>query len=414
MARVLVVGAGLTGAAGAALLRGAPRGQLAVWDKARGAGGRMSTTRTDRGSADLGAQFVTCEPELAGPRLSFYEELVTHGILKPLTAPVEGLVEREGSRNFVAPQGISSVVKYYLEQSGAEVSYEQHVTHISLRDGRWEVSRKAGPPEQFDVVILTMPVPQILQLQGDIVNKFLSRKHTRPSFVCWLCGKLEREQGIQGKKKKRHFGPVINESQKQQLESVSYSSRYALGLFYEAGTGIGVPWAARYIADNPCVRFISIDNKKRNIESPEMGPSVVVHTTVSFGSEHLDSDPAEVQQIILSHLQRVVPSLPKPSNIKCHRWRYSQPGSWWRCWTWLQDPVIPWDVQEHAPCALQESDPCLSHSHFLEKSLCPGFFSWEAEKPQRKRTTNSYLICFSYVVLTCGMCLEIIYPQVIV
>ncbi|XP_074400629.1 renalase isoform X5 [Zonotrichia albicollis] len=377
MARVLVVGAGLTGAAGAALLRGAPRGQLAVWDKARGAGGRMSTTRTDRGSADLGAQFVTCEPELAGPRLSFYEELVTHGILKPLTAPVEGLVEREGSRNFVAPQGISSVVKYYLEQSGAEVSYEQHVTHISLRDGRWEVSRKAGPPEQFDVVILTMPVPQILQLQGDIVN-------------------------------------IINESQKQQLESVSYSSRYALGLFYEAGTGIGVPWAARYIADNPCVRFISIDNKKRNIESPEMGPSVVVHTTVSFGSEHLDSDPAEVQQIILSHLQRVVPSLPKPSNIKCHRWRYSQPGSWWRCWTWLQDPVIPWDVQEHAPCALQESDPCLSHSHFLEKSLCPGFFSWEAEKPQRKRTTNSYLICFSYVVLTCGMCLEIIYPQVIV
>ncbi|XP_068053105.1 renalase isoform X3 [Anomalospiza imberbis] len=229
MARVLVVGAGLTGAAGAALLRGAPRGQVSVWDKARGAGGRMSTTRADRGSADLGAQFVTCEPELAGPRLSFYEELVTHGILKPLTAPVEGMVVREGSRNYVAPQGISSVVKYYLEQSGADVSYEQHVTRISLRDGRWEVSRKAGPPEQFDVVILTMPVPQILQLQGDIVNK-----------------------------------------------------------------------------------------------SPEVGPSVVVHTTVTFGSEHLDSEPAEVQQIILSHLQRIVPSLPKPSSIKCQRWRYSQ------------------------------------------------------------------------------------------
>ncbi|NXJ19173.1 RNLS Renalase, partial [Dicrurus megarhynchus] len=117
---------------------------------------------------------------------------------------------------------------------------------------------------------------------------------------------------------------VINESQKQQLESVSYSSRYALGLFYEAGTGIGVPWAAQYIADNPCIRFISIDNKKRNIESPEVGPSVVVHTTVTFGSEHLDSDPAEVQQIILSHLQRIVPSLPEPSSIKCQKWRYSQ------------------------------------------------------------------------------------------
>ncbi|NXG72101.1 RNLS Renalase, partial [Baryphthengus martii] len=218
---------------------------------------------------------------------SFYEELLSHGILEPLTAPIEGMVVKEGSCNYMAPQGISSVVKFYLKQSGADVFYEQHVTHISLRDGKWEVSRKMGPPEEFDIVILTMPVPQILQLQGDIVN-------------------------------------IINESQKQQLESASYSSRYALGLFYEAGTQIDVPWAAQYIADNPCIRFISIDNKKRNIESPETGPSVVVHTTVTFGSEHLDSDPAEVQQLILSHLERIVPSLPKPDSVKCHKWRYSQ------------------------------------------------------------------------------------------
>ncbi|KAB0381943.1 hypothetical protein FD755_003860, partial [Muntiacus reevesi] len=58
---------------------------------------------------------------------------------------------------------------------------------------------------------------------------------------------------------------VISECQRQQLESVSYSSRYALGLFYEAGTKIDVPWAGRYITSNPCIRFISIDNKKRNI-----------------------------------------------------------------------------------------------------------------------------------------------------
>ncbi|XP_027766905.1 renalase-like, partial [Empidonax traillii] len=135
MSRVLVVGAGLTGGACAALLPRGARGPAAVWDKARGAGGRMSTTRGDLGSADLGAQFVTCDTDLAGPRRSFYEELLSHGVLKPLTAPVEGMVVREGSCNYVAPQGISSVVKYYLKQSGADVLYEQHVTHISLRDG---------------------------------------------------------------------------------------------------------------------------------------------------------------------------------------------------------------------------------------------------------------------------------------
>ncbi|XP_066856443.1 renalase isoform X3 [Anser cygnoides] len=233
MAGVLVVGAGLTGGACAALLRGAVRGRVVVWDKARGAGGRMSTSRSEGDaacSADLGAQYVSPRAGRAGPRGSFYDELLSHGILKPLTAPIEGMVEKEGSCNYMAPQGISSVVKYYLKQSGAEVFYGYHVTHISLRDGKWEVSRKMGPPELFDIVILTMPVPQVLQLQGDIVNK-----------------------------------------------------------------------------------------------SPEIGPSVVVHTTVTFGSEHLDSDPAEVQQLILSHLESIVPSLPKPASVKCQKWRYSQP-----------------------------------------------------------------------------------------
>ncbi|XP_061856978.1 renalase isoform X6 [Colius striatus] len=233
MERVLVVGAGLTGGVCAALLRGAVLRRVVVWDKARGAGGRMNTSRSARDAActaDLGAQYVTLGPESAESCRSLCEELVSQGILKQLTAPIEGMVVKEGSCNYVAPQGISSVVKYYLQQSaGADVFYEQHVTHISLRDGKWEVSRKMGPPEQFDIVILTIPVPQILQLQGDIVKK-----------------------------------------------------------------------------------------------SSEIGPSVVVHTTKTFGSEHLDSDPVEVQQLILSHLERIVPSLPKPDSIKCHKWRYSQ------------------------------------------------------------------------------------------
>lgn len=49
---------------------------------------------------------------------SFYDELLGHGILKPLTAPIEGMVVKEGDLNFVAPEGISSVVKHYLRESG--------------------------------------------------------------------------------------------------------------------------------------------------------------------------------------------------------------------------------------------------------------------------------------------------------
>lgn len=53
-------------------------------------------------------------------------------------------------------------------ETGASIFYEHHVSQICLKDGKWEVCSNTGSVEQFDIVVLTMPVPQILQLQGDI------------------------------------------------------------------------------------------------------------------------------------------------------------------------------------------------------------------------------------------------------
>ncbi|XP_075389854.1 renalase [Tenrec ecaudatus] len=292
MARVLVVGAGLTGSVCAALLRReASRPlQLSVWDQAEDSGGRMSTTESPHNphcTADLGAQYITCTPHYAKVHQSFYDELLAHGVLKPLTSPVKGMVVKDGDMNFVAPQGVSSIVKHYLQESGAEVYFKHCVTQINLRNEKWEVSRETGSPEQFDLVVLTMPAPQILQLQGDIKN-------------------------------------LISERQRQQLESVSYSCRYALGLFYEAGLKIDVPWAGQYITSNPCIRFISIDNKKRNIESSNIGLSLVIHTTVSFGVTYLEHSTEDVKELIFRQLEDILPDLPQPVGIKCQRWRYSQ------------------------------------------------------------------------------------------
>ncbi|XP_046944568.1 renalase isoform X4 [Lynx rufus] len=292
MARVLIVGAGLTGSLCAALLRKeTPRPvHLTVWEEAGDSGGRMATARSPcnpQSTVDLGAQYITRTPHYAKKHQSFYDELLAHGILKPLTSPIEGMVMKEGDCNFVAPQGLSSIVKHYLEESGAEVSFRHRVTRINLRNDKWEVSKETGSPERFDIVVLTMPVPQILQLRGDIAN-------------------------------------LISECQRQQLESVRYSSRYALGLFYEAGTKIDVPWAGQYITSNPCTRFISIDNKKRNIESSEVGPSLVVHTTVPFAVTYLEHSTEDVRELIYQQLESILPGLPQPVVTKCQKWRYSQ------------------------------------------------------------------------------------------
>ena len=78
---------------------------------------------------------------------------------------------------------------------------------------------------EFDSVIITIPTPQLLNLKGSIQD-FL-------------------------------------ESKRSSLETVQYSSRFALALYFDRGAKVNVPWACKYVVGNPCVRFISVDSRKR-------------------------------------------------------------------------------------------------------------------------------------------------------
>ncbi|MED6277661.1 hypothetical protein CHARACLAT_015724 [Characodon lateralis] len=291
MSRVLIVGAGLTGSLCACLLRRELRSkvQVVVWDKARGAGGRMSTSRPSDStshSADLGAQYITATPAYAQSHSNFYTELLSAGLLRPLDCHIEGLQHKEGNKDYVTPLGTCSVVKHFLSESGADLYLEYHVTGLYYRGGSWEVERNGGS-EKFDAVILTMPVPQILQLQGDLGN-------------------------------------LLSVQQREQLEGVRYSSRFAIALFFSPDVVFSFTWGARYVIDSHCIRYIAVDNKKRSTDAPGLGPSLVVHTSVPFGQENLEIEKDAIQPIILQELHRLLPDLPQPISIKSQKWRYSQ------------------------------------------------------------------------------------------
>ncbi|XP_070708149.1 renalase [Pempheris klunzingeri] len=292
MSRVLIVGAGLTGSLCACLLRREMQNkvQIVVWDKARGAGGRMTTSRPpdpSSQSADLGAQYITATPSYFQSHSSFYSELLSSGVLQPFDSLVEGLKHKDGSRDYMTPLGMSSVVKHFLSESGADLFFEHHVTGLYRRGASWEVRRKAGSSEMFDAVVLTMPVAQILQLQGDLGN-------------------------------------MLSVQQRQQLDGVVYSSRFAVALFFPPDAVLSFPWSARYVSDNRCICYIAADSRKRNADGPGRGPSLIVHTSVPFGLEHLEEDKEAVQPIILQELQKLLPDLPQPISTKCQKWRYSQ------------------------------------------------------------------------------------------
>lgn len=60
----------------------------------------------------------------------------------------------------------------------AKVCLEHEVTEINLTDGKqWEVKAKNGTVKNFDAVILTIPVPEILKIGG---NFFVNSKYVFP------------------------------------------------------------------------------------------------------------------------------------------------------------------------------------------------------------------------------------------
>jgi renalase len=59
------------------------------------------------------------------------------------------------------------------------------------------------------------------------------------------------------------FVDTDNKGVRPALQSVSYSARFAVGLFYEPGTKLDIPWSAKYVTDNQCIRYISVDDRKR-------------------------------------------------------------------------------------------------------------------------------------------------------
>ncbi|XP_067671656.1 renalase-like [Haliotis asinina] len=89
-----------------------------------------------------------------------------------------------------------------------------------------------------------------------------------------------------------------------------------------AGTGItGAATAAALRQELPQSARITLWDKSRGADA---SPSVLVHTSVPFSLQHLETDKEAMKPVIMQHLRDILPDLPEPEVIKSHKWRYSQ------------------------------------------------------------------------------------------
>lgn len=364
--RVLLVGSGLTAASLASKL--APysgRGlELVVWDRARGTGGRLVTQYSDNNidcRVDPGAQYITNTRAFSTIHQDFYRDLVQAGLLLPVTEghkvelgedldrdsevidvdrrDIASILEKRLNNinsdrdkeklpsedtfstsdtsnrisvslddkcwsvvtqtdfsklailtkpiNYVAPLGVNNMIKHLWTQTGIPIQLNHNVGEINLEGDQWLVKKVGCSSEDsFSSIILTMPIPQLLNIGGN--------------FRQVLEGDAEMYNN---------------------LCSVKFNAVFTLALFYDRPM-YGFTQIAKYFPKDPVIRFVAVDNlKRRKNDAPT---SVLIQTHREFAASNFGLTKEEMEPILYKHVMELMPELPTPASVKCHRWRYSQ------------------------------------------------------------------------------------------
>ncbi|GFQ79380.1 renalase [Trichonephila clavata] len=313
ISKILIVGGGMTGSVTASLIKHEAFVNIEIWEKMNQIGGRYQTYRSSSiptCSVDCGAQYVNVSLELVRSQARFYDELLEKSLLVPLGPKVENFRKLSESKTiFVAPGGTDSLVHHFLDKADCEVHLNHNVEEINLLEDKklWEVKSSSGEVKEFDVVILTIPVPEVLKLSGN----FLS---------------LSQDDDI-----------------KVAMEQVKYAPRFAIALLYNGPVPYleELPAPMKFFDDDKMLHFMSIDNQKRVKKSDV--PAVIIQSTSTFATSCADKSEDEIKSLMMEHIKYLMPDLPEPVDVKLFQWTYSK----------LIEPYI-----DTPGCIVLNSHPC--------------------------------------------------------
>jgi renalase len=278
MTRLAIIGAGLSGLLLAQSLKDCA--EVTVFEKARGVGGRCATRLAEPYSFDHGAQFFTARR----PAFQTYlQPLIEQGVI----ARWQGEVVNLTATGYATPRHWDEV--HYVGAprmnswchaltDGLNIQLNTEVAPFQYANG-WHLQQKESARElgAYDWVISTAPPEQTRILLGDFAR----------------------------------YAPI--------LAQVSLQACHALMV------GLPVPptmaWIGARVQGSP-LKWISVDSRK-----PGRNPALtclVAHTNNVWAQEQLETDPAEVEQILTAELERIVQlSFVGAPYKKLHRWKYA-------------------------------------------------------------------------------------------
>lgn len=281
---VIVVGGGLTGSLIGFFLRRLVI-NLDLWESDQELGGRMKTFKTNQFSngVDTGAQYITTNAKVIDHEV--YSCLLKSHKIQPLNSDIINMKPLPSDAvNYIGTEGMESVVHHLINSSNFRNVYlSQPVKKLNIIDHSVEVVSVNGQKEMYDSVVLTLPVPVVLNLEGNFKNSI-------PKHIY------------------------------EKLQKVKYSSRDCLMLFYDKK--LPVNWAAKYIPHDEIFRYVAIQENKLGISSNQS--SVVFHTSIQFGEKYKAVDDEIVKSVLLKHAQQLFREWEDPIEVQHYKWNYSQ------------------------------------------------------------------------------------------
>lgn len=266
--KIGIVGAGIAGLSCATALQVAGHA-VRLFDKGRGAGGRMATRRAATPFGDVafdhGAQYFTA-------RDPCFAAAVTDWQASGVVAPWPGA----GDDAWVGTPGMNAVAKALSEPLA--VQWNSRVEALRRVERHWFLDSIVDDP--FDAVIVATPAEQAAPLLAAHDPAMARLALGSPSAPCWTV-------------------------------MVAFRERIAIAKDIIRDVGI-IGWAARN----------SAKPGRTGMEA------WVIQATVDWSHDHLEDEEATVVDALLATLAaEATQALPEPVVRNAHRWRYARAGA---------------------------------------------------------------------------------------